>query len=187
VTTTLAIGQHHPVTHPVPVNRPSPPVDRRGAAVPMPVIGQVDEAADDDVLHEQAERGLRDYTGQIAAAVGVEPAAAWCEWADAPSIYIALDQKLPEHPGRDVALLWTAENGWAVTIETGCGEDLLIVATLGGDVLPAPQTVISFVRAVLAGQQTVTSEGTRATVNAELTRRLANWAARRPTVAGRTG
>jgi len=130
----------------------------------------------DDVLHEQAERGLRNYTRQIAAAIGIEPQAAWCEWADAPNVYIPLDHRLPGHPDRDVALLWTAERGWAVAIETGCGEDMLIVASLGGDVLPAPRTVAAFFRAVLAGRYTDTTGSTRAPVNSGLTRRIANWA-----------
>ena len=101
----------------------------------------------------RSEHGLRLYTAQTANAVGAGPEAAWCEWADAPGAYIPLDHRLPEHPHRDAALIWAAEHGWAVAVETGCGEDLLIAASLGGDVLPAPDTVAAWVRAVVTNRQ----------------------------------
>ncbi|MEV4318753.1 DUF6292 family protein [Actinocrispum sp. NPDC049592] len=138
----------------------------------MPVV----EQADDEILPELAERGLRHYTARVAAAVGAGPEAAWCEWADAPSAYIALDQRLPGHPDRDAALIWTAERGWAVAVETGCGEDLLITAALGGDVLPAAATVAAWLRAVRSGKR-VSAQGHRsAAVSTDVTHRLANWA-----------
>jgi integrase-like protein/uncharacterized protein DUF6292 len=61
----------------------------------MPVTEHTDGPVDDEVLHELAEHGLRHYIAQTANAVGVGPEAAWCEWADAPSAYIALDRRLP--------------------------------------------------------------------------------------------
>jgi hypothetical protein len=115
----------------------------------MAAIGHVDGPVQDDVLHELAEHGLRHYIAQVAAAVGAGSEAAWCEWADAPSAYIALEGRLPDYPDRDVALTWAAERGWAVTVETGCGEDLLIAASLDCDALPPPDTVAAWVRAVL--------------------------------------
>lgn len=134
----------------------------------------------DDEVSELAEHGLRHYTAQIAAAVGAGPEAVWCEGADAPSAYVALDHRLPGHPDRDVALIWAAERGWAVAVETGCGEDLLITASLGGDVLPAPETVATWVRSVLAGKHTDAHRRPHAGAGTDITRRLADWAGRMP-------
>ncbi|MFF0147444.1 DUF6292 family protein [Amycolatopsis sulphurea] len=125
----------------------------------MPFIEHADRPGDDEVLPELAEHGLRHYTARIADAMGAGAEAAWCEWADAPSAYIPLDQRLPGHPDRDAALIWAAERGWAVAVETGCGEDLLIVASLGGDVLAAPETVATWLRAVLTGTSTRRTPG----------------------------
>lgn len=146
-----------------------------------------DDPAQDGLLPELAEQGLRRYTARVAAAVGTGPEAAWCEWADAPSAYIPLDHKLPGYPDRDAALIWAAEQGWAVAAETGCGEDLLITASLPGDVLPAPHTVAEFTRTVLAGRHADARGRPSATVPAgaavaanvavadDLARRLVDW------------
>lgn len=142
----------------------------------MPVTEHADGPADDEVLPELAEHGLRRYVAQVAAAVGAGPEATWCEWADAPSAYIALDGGLPGYPDRDAALTWAAERGWAVAVETGCGEDLLITASLNGDVLPAPKAVAAFARAVLAGRHTDTRTRPHAATARDLARRLAGWA-----------
>ncbi|MFI9388077.1 DUF6292 family protein [Kutzneria sp. NPDC052558] len=144
----------------------------------MSITEHEDGSVDDEVLHERAERGLRRYTAQTADAVGVGPEAAWSEWADAPSAYIALDRRLANHPDRDAALVWAPERGWAVAVEAGCGEDLLITASLGGDVLPPPHTVAAFVRAVLANRHSDTAARPRSAVGAPLARRLADWARR---------
>lgn len=154
----------------------------------MPVTEHADGLTDDDVLHELAEHGLRHYTARTAAAVGTGPEAAWSEWADAPSAYIALEGRLPDHPDRDAALIWAAERGWAVAVETGCGEDLLIIASLGGDVLPPPETVAAFVRAVLASRWHTDARGRpSAAASADLTRRLVDWAGHELTLDDRTG
>jgi hypothetical protein len=153
----------------------------------QPCTGLTDGPSDDEFLPELAEHGLRRYTARTAAAVGAGPEAAWCECADLPSAYIALDRRLPDHPDRDAALIWAAERGWAVAVETGCGEDLLITASLGGDVLPAPVTVAAFVRAVLAGRPPDTRGRPSTAGSADLTRRLANWAGHGPAPDDRTG
>ena len=167
-------------------DRPSGPADREYAVILMPVIAHTDGPADDEVLHELAEPGLRHYTTQTATAVGTGPEAAWSEWADMPSAYIALEHRLPAHPDRDMALIWAAERGWSVAVETGCGEDLLITASLGDDVLPPPEAVAAFVRAVLTGQHTGTPRRPSTTGRADLTQRLADWAEREPAPDART-
>jgi Family of unknown function (DUF6292) len=59
--------------------------------------------------------------------------------------YLALDTRLPGHPDRDVALLWDERHGWCAAVETHSGEDLLVLAHLGGDtVLPEPDAVARF-------------------------------------------
>jgi hypothetical protein len=130
--------------------------------------------------------GLHNYTAQTANATGTGPEAAWSEWADKPSAYIALESRLPDHPDRDAALIWAAEQGWAVAVETGCGEDLLITASLDGDVLPPPATVAAFVRAVMTGRHTDTRGRPSIAVSADLTRRLVDWAEHEPNLDDRT-
>ena len=162
---------------------PGGPAHRDRPVNPMPVAECAAGPADDEALHERAERGLRHYTAQTANAVGASTHAAWCEWSDAPSAYVPLDHRLPDHPQRDAALIWAPERGWVIAVETGCGEDLLLTASLGGDVLPAPSTVAAWVRAVVADQHTGKRACPRATVgDANLARRLANWAGHEPTV-----
>lgn len=176
----------HPGTHPRPADGPGGATDRECAVILMPVTEHVDVPTD-DVWHELAEHGLHHYIAQTADALGTGPEAAWSEWADAPSAYIALEGRLPGHPDRDAALIWAAEQGWSVAVETGCGEDLLITASLGGDVLPPPETVAAFVRAVLTGRHSDTRGRPSAAVRADLTRRLVDWAGHEPTLDNRTG
>lgn len=177
MTTTLATEQPpHPVTRLRRLEIPGGLADRECALILMSVTEHADDSADEEVLPELAEHGLRHYTARIAGAVDVGPEAAWCEWADAPSAYIALDQKLPDHPDRDAALIWAAERGWAVAVETGCGEDLLITASLNGDVLPAPETVATWFHAVLAGKYTGAHRRPNAAVDTDVIHRLTNWA-----------
>lgn len=160
--------------------------DRKRTVIQMPLTADTHGPADDEVLHEMAEHGLRRYTIQVAAALGSGPEATWCEWADVPSAYIALERRMPHYPDRDTALTWSAEHGWAVTVETGCGEDLLITASLDGDLLPAPQTVAAWARAVLAGRHTHARSRPNPTAGTNLTRRVADWARRDPTPGDRT-
>jgi len=191
VTTTLtAPPPHRPANSPAhhsPAEHADGPADLECAAILMPTTGHGDGPAGDDVLHEWAEHGLRRYTAQVAAAVGAGSEAAWCEWADAPSAYIALEGRLPDYPGRDTALTWDAERGWTVTVETGCGEDLLTIATLGGDVLPPPDTVAAWVRAVLTDRHNSTrrhcdaAAHAHAAVRGDIAGRLAYWAGNGPT------
>lgn len=192
--TTLATQQpHHPAPPPHPGTHPRPAdglggcPDRECAVILMPVTEHADGPTDDDVWHELAEHGLHHYIAQTANAMGTGSEAAWSEWADAPSAYIALESRLPDHPDRDAALIWAAEQGWAVAVETGCGEDLLITASLGGDVLPPPATVAAFVRAVMTGRHTDTRVPPSTAVRADLTRRLIDWAEPEPTLDNRTG
>ncbi|MGW4057635.1 DUF6292 family protein [Amycolatopsis sp. NPDC004747] len=92
--------------------------------------------------------GLTGYLAAVSAAVGVGEESCTVD-LDAPaSAYIALDVRLPRHPGRDMALLWDERHGWAFAMETHSGEDLLVLAYLGGELVPGPARVRGFVAAV---------------------------------------
>ncbi|GAB3891888.1 hypothetical protein GCM10029964_065800 [Kibdelosporangium lantanae] len=170
MTTTLTA---HPAGHDDPAAR------ERAGLLPLSILDHADNPAYDET-HERAERGLRHYTNLVADAVGSGPEAAWAEYADAPNAYIALDRRPPQYPDRDTALIWTAERGWMIAVEAGCGEDLMIIASLGHDPLPAPHTVAAFVRAVLAGRPTGPPTPIRTPVTTELIHQLARWADAEP-------
>ncbi|WP_158684445.1 DUF6292 family protein [Amycolatopsis orientalis] len=176
---TATLAPEHPNLAARPA-RAEAPAGPEPAVVLMPLIEPADRPGNDEVPPELAERGLRRYTARIADAVGAGAEAAWCEWADAPSAYLALDHRLPGHPGRDAALIWAAERGWALAVETGCREDLLITAELEGDPVPTPETVASWFRAVLAGEPAEARRRSRAAASTDIARRLANWARHEP-------
>jgi hypothetical protein len=98
------------------------------------------------------ERGLRCYVHRIAAGLGIGAESVTTELADQPVAYLALPGRSPDHLDRDVALIWDDRHGWACGVETGCGEDMLVVAWYGEDVLPAPDDVVAFAKAFLVGQ-----------------------------------
>jgi hypothetical protein len=100
----------------------------------------------------RAEEGLRRYVHRVADGLGVGLEGVWSELADEAAAYIALDEQLPSRPGRDVALVWDDRRGWAIAVETRSGEDLLMVAWYGPELLPAAQEVVRFTRDVLAGR-----------------------------------
>lgn len=92
--------------------------------------------------------GLTGYLAAVSAAVGVGEESCTVD-LDAPaSAYIALDVRLPRHPGRDMALLWDERHGWAFAMETHSGEDLLVLAYLGDELVPSPARVRGFVAAI---------------------------------------
>ncbi|WP_436498155.1 DUF6292 family protein [Actinokineospora sp. HUAS TT18] len=63
-----------------------------------------------------------------------------------------LDRPVARLPSRDFALVWDEVHGWAATVETDSGEDLIVLAYLLGDVLPKPAEVVEFARDMLAGR-----------------------------------
>jgi hypothetical protein len=92
--------------------------------------------------------GLTGYLAAVSAAVGVGEESCTVD-VDAPvSAYLALDARPARHPGRDTALLWDERYGWSFAMETHSGEDLLVLAYLGGDLVPGPARVRGFVAAV---------------------------------------
>ncbi|HEX3593118.1 MAG TPA: DUF6292 family protein [Pseudonocardiaceae bacterium] len=95
--------------------------------------------------------GLRGYVALVAAALAVGLESCATDPYSPASAYIALDVRLSRYPKRDVALLWDERQGWSVCVETHSGEDLIVVAYLGRDLLAPPATVQMFVEAVVAG------------------------------------
>ncbi|PXY19399.1 DUF6292 family protein [Prauserella muralis] len=101
--------------------------------------------------HGAPARGLRRYVRLVEQELGLSGHGS-CVHLDPPvSAYLALEGQLPGFEDRDVALIWDEEHGWAVAVESRCGEDLLVVSYLGGSVLPAPRVVARFAERLLAG------------------------------------
>ena len=92
--------------------------------------------------------GLTGYLAAVSAAVGVGEESCTVELDDPASAYVALDLRLARHPNRDMALLWDERHGWAFAMETHSGEDLLVLAYLGGERVPAPARVHRFVAGI---------------------------------------
>lgn len=130
-------------------------------------------------------RGLREYVRLVARAVGLtEPS--WLVQTGPPAnAYIALEGRLPLFPTWDVALLWDEERGWALGLESMPAGDLVVLAYLCDDVLPAPEAVSTAVRDALANsapgdQPPVNRRGLR---RDDLPARLASYASPPPTFA----
>jgi hypothetical protein len=94
--------------------------------------------------------GLTGYLAAVSAAVGVGAESCTADLDTPVSAYVALDLRVPSHVGRDTALLWDERHGWAFAVETHSGEDLLVLAYLGGELVPAPARVHAFVTAIRA-------------------------------------
>ncbi len=94
----------------------------------------IDTIVDTD---EPLRRAVRGYLDEVAAALGVGLESSTIDLGTPVSAYLALDHRLPGFPDRDLALLWDEERGWSAAIESRCGEDLIVVASLDSDT-PAP-------------------------------------------------
>ncbi|MEV4602959.1 DUF6292 family protein [Amycolatopsis sp. NPDC049253] len=84
----------------------------------------------------------------VSAAVGVGVESCTVDLDDPVSAYVALDVRLRRRPGRDTALVRDERHGWSFAMETHSGEDLLVLAYLGGEVVPEPIAVRRFVAGV---------------------------------------
>jgi len=122
-------------------------------------------------------RGLRGYVQQVSQALGLRGECSYLHTEEPASAYIALDGELRAFPGQDVALLWDETHGWAIAIEPNSGADLLVVARLGQDVLPLPETVAAWTKR-LFGQNPIPDPGDRPNPpRGDVRRRLATYAA----------
>jgi hypothetical protein len=90
-----------------------------------------------------AARGLRQYL--LAVAAKLDAPAWFCE-VDVPAgAYLALERRLARFPGHETALLWDERDGWAAAVESAAGDEVIVLAYLGEDVLPPPEAVVAFV------------------------------------------
>jgi hypothetical protein len=88
--------------------------------------------------------GLHGYVRRVCRALGLRGECSYVQ-VDAPvSAYIALDERLPGFPDHDVALVWDERHGWSAAIETDGGDELPVVASLGRDLVPTPETVAAW-------------------------------------------
>jgi hypothetical protein len=113
---------------------------------------------DDTVLRE-----LRDYVLRVTQALGLRGECSYVhadgQSEDGASAYIALDGRLANFPGQDVALLWDEHAGWSVAVETRSGVDLQVVARLDAAVMPPPAEVAVAVREVFGKDFTPVAAG----------------------------
>lgn len=121
-------------------------------------------------------RGLRRYVRLVSHALGLRGECSYLHTDEPVSAYIALDGELGNFPGQDVALLWDETHGWSTAIETHSGADLLVVAYLGEDVLPPPETVAAWVKRLF--HSATPEPGRRPNLpSSDVRRRLATYAA----------
>ncbi|HEY7594481.1 MAG TPA: DUF6292 family protein [Actinophytocola sp.] len=97
---------------------------------------------------------LAGYVRQVAAAIGVPADAVGYEVSDTATAYLGLVERLPEHAGRDLMLVWDERLGWYVGVETHPGKTPLVLSYLGGDAMPPPAVVARFVAEAVAGRRT---------------------------------
>jgi len=91
-------------------------------------------------------RGLREYVRLVADAVGLSDPC-WFVQTDQPAhAYIALAERLPAFPNRDVALLWDEDNGWTLGLESASSGELLVLRHLCDEVVPSPSRTAAAVR-----------------------------------------
>jgi len=106
-------------------------------------------------------RGLHHYIRLVGHALGLGGEGSYVQADEPASAYIALDGRLRRFPDRDVALLWEETEGWSAAVETHSGEDLLVVAYLGQDVLSPPETVAAWVRELFDPHRDIAPVGPR--------------------------
>ncbi|ONI90386.1 hypothetical protein ALI144C_03335 [Actinosynnema sp. ALI-1.44] len=101
-----------------------------------------DTLVDDYDTHS---RGLRAYVASVAGRLGIGMESCCLDTSRPSQAYIALDERLDQFPGRDLALLWDEGSGWIAALDGHGDDDMVIVSRLYGDVMPDPATVARFV------------------------------------------
>lgn len=126
-----------------------------------------------------ATRGLRHYVRLVAKALGLS-GEEWTVQLDHPvTVYLAIEQRLPACPDHDVALFWHEHHGWSLALESFGGKELVMIAHLGPDLLPAPDVVAETVTRLLADitrPQRIEPPRLDAADPTDLPRRLADYA-----------
>jgi hypothetical protein len=121
--------------------------------------------------------GLRGYVRLVTEGLGLTGECSYVHVNRPAAAYLALDGRLPGFPDRDVALSWDEGCGWSAAVETHSGEDLIVVAYFGSDVLPPPEAVAEWARGLFRGERRATTRpGTPPRQQDDLARRLAPYA-----------
>jgi hypothetical protein len=119
-------------------------VDAADCGILLEMLGLVDDSEPDDVTRELT-LGLTGYLRAVASAVGESASGTSCEVSDTATAYIGLTRRRPLS-GRDLMLVWSERDGWAVLVETDPAEPSIVVSRLGGDdPAPPPWVVARFV------------------------------------------
>ncbi|MFK0247173.1 DUF6292 family protein [Amycolatopsis azurea] len=106
--------------------------------------------------HHPVLPALWDYLADVTGALGIGLESCSVDYDSPVSVYVALDGRIPGHPGREVALLWDEVHGWAIAVETHSGEDLIVLRYLGGETIaPTAAQVARFVQAHREGDRHV--------------------------------
>jgi hypothetical protein len=88
---------------------------------------------------------LERYVRKVAEALGVPRDGVSFEVTDTATAYIALGCRAVAHPDRDVMLVWSATQGWVVSIETDPAEPLIVLGRSTGDIVQPPEVVTRLV------------------------------------------
>jgi len=100
------------------------------------------------------ERGLGEYVGAVAAAVGVPAESMTVEISDTATAYLGLPGRWRDRPEHDVMLVWSELRGWSLAVETDPAEAPVLIAHYGGDdLVPPPGVVAQFVADAAAGRR----------------------------------
>lgn len=114
----------------------------------LPMLGLDDGRGGAPALSQS----LAGYIRQVAGAIGVPTDAVGYEVSDTATAYLALADRVPSHPDRDLMLVWDERLGWYVGVETHPDETPVVLSYFGGDAVPPPLTIARFVINVVAGQ-----------------------------------
>lgn len=78
--------------------------------------------------------------------------AAWSDTRPPATAYLPLPHRSPERPDRDLLLVWGERDGWLIAADTTLTEPVIVLAYLGQDILPSPDTVHRFITDMIAGR-----------------------------------
>ncbi|MEV1117971.1 DUF6292 family protein [Actinosynnema sp. NPDC049800] len=119
-------------------------------------------------------RAPRGYARSVTHELGIIPECSYVQAEGPATVFLELDSRLPVFPDREAAMLWDQRSGWAAAVETHSGEDLIVQAWFGTDLVPGPRAVDALLQ---GGRHPDTGFGSPGLAQADLARRLAPYAA----------
>lgn len=125
------------------------------ASTPAVIRGRFDAARATATETDNAlASGLAGYIRAVARTAGIDVEGTSSEVTDTATAYLALERRSSAIPDRDLMLAWSERDGWRIEVETEPDEAPNILAYLGDDILPSPQTVAQFVTNLTVTLQT---------------------------------